>query len=137
AQSTGRTVIERVVSSYTSTLRTLRYSRENVSTPDVQNVMIVAIPHAPNQTKLKTARLETVEIRKIMKAASDMNTVVRSEGLTVAELKKENLLSKATIVHFACHAVFDSQDPSSSRLLLQDGSLTVCEIAKQKLQKGA
>src|SRR4030095_15352707 len=40
------------------------------------------------------------------------------------------------IVHLVCHAV-SALNPSTSRLLLSDGSLSVAEISALKIKKGA
>jgi hypothetical protein len=64
----------------------------------------------------------------------------QTDVLAREQATKQNIiekLSKAPVVHFACHGAFYMTDPMSSSLILADGELTLAEIYQVHLQPGA
>jgi hypothetical protein len=138
----GAAVMDRVVSSYTPTIRALRYSRQRaraVTGPDSRS-LIVAMATTPG---LPNGDLPGVpgEVSGILSLLSD--PVLLSEpgpgqvaGLLAGPLPtKANVLRAlpgCTIAHFACHGATDSADPSRSMLFLHDHAsdpLTVASLS--------
>ncbi|MGW7290763.1 CHAT domain-containing protein [Streptomyces xiamenensis] len=125
----GRSVLDRVISSYTPTLRTLLYARREVRTTAVSSaprILAVAVPDAPGQRPLSAAgreadALATDPVRPPLKgrAATRRDVVARMPDCDWA--------------HFACHAHIESANPSASHLVLHDQPLTVADIDRLKL----
>lgn len=46
-------------------------------------------------------------------------------------------LSNQTVIHLVCHADADETDPSSSALIIADGSITVSQISELNIQSAA
>jgi CHAT domain-containing protein/tetratricopeptide (TPR) repeat protein len=112
----------------------LRFCR-NKSAHDYQNILAFGNPTVSKKVpQLPAAQLEVQTIgqlfgrdAKIVMKENAKETLFRSEG------------SKFDIVHFACHAEFDSKSPSRSALLLSgdtenDGRLEVWEIMQTPLE---
>jgi hypothetical protein len=136
-----RTVMDRVISSYTPTVRALRYARQAASRPTIKpRALIVAMPTTPGvSAPLDNARAEADRI-----AARLPGSVVLVEpDLPSHDLEhvptKANVLTHlpgCPIAHFACHGESDPTDPSKSLLLLHDHHsepLTVGSLAPVRL----
>jgi hypothetical protein len=135
-------VLDRVVSSYTPTIRALRYARQQArKAAGAGRVLVVAMPVTPGQQRLPGVAKEIATACRMLPAP-----VVLAEPAALAEDGEsgettDNLPTKAnvlrylpacTIAHFACHAESDPADPSRSRLLLRDDQsspLTVAALA--------
>jgi hypothetical protein len=135
-------VLDRVVSSYTPTIRALRYARRQArEATGAGRALVVAMPVTPGQLPLPGVDREVAMARRVLPAP-----VVLAEPTAPAEDGEhgettDNLPTKAnvlrylpacTIAHFACHAESDPADPSRSRLLLRDDQpnpLTVAALA--------
>ncbi|MDF2258350.1 CHAT domain-containing protein [Streptantibioticus ferralitis] len=131
------TVMDRVISSYTPTIRALAHTRtprrqpqpSSASTPAM---LIVAVPDAPASRPLHSV-LEEVEILRRLVPTTTMlpppGTPTTHDNVTAA-------LPSHQIAHFACHGVADWATPANSRLLLHDHldqPLTVAGIARLRL----
>ncbi|WP_121395752.1 CHAT domain-containing protein [Micromonospora sp. M71_S20] len=109
----GRTVLDRVVSSYTPTLRALR--RPLRAGP--QRALVVADPDLPH------AEAEVSTLREHL-----------PDVVTVPAVRKDVLAKLASyrIAHFACHGHSDPVDPSRSHLRL-DVPLSVADLHAVRL----
>ena len=123
AAGDGRTVFDRVVSSYTPTLRQLRRARSLAAHRPESRSLVVAVSHLPG-LELPAAAGEAAvagrtlaNARVLLDAAADPDAVRRG-------------LADAAWVHIACHATTDVADPSASRLILASGELTVADIGR-------
>ncbi|MGV0041677.1 CHAT domain-containing protein [Mycobacterium colombiense] len=136
-QRTGETVLDRVVSSYTPTVRALRYAREarRNSANALESgpaALVVAMPVTPEAAPLPYT---VTEAKMIARHLPD--SIVEDSGTVKTEQVVAHLAGGCRIVHLACHALSDPADPSNSRLLLADhhtSPLTVNTIAGLRLQ---
>ncbi|MBO3747405.1 CHAT domain-containing protein [Streptosporangiaceae bacterium NEAU-GS5] len=117
-----RTVIDRVISSYAPTIRTLRHARGPAPSDDeAGSMLVVAMPQTPGQSSLSGAADEA----EILSELLDGVTVLQNEQATRAAVTAA--LGEHRRVHFACHAMSDLDNPWAGHLLLHDGALAVAE----------
>ncbi|MBD0421772.1 CHAT domain-containing protein [Streptomyces sp. TRM S81-3] len=133
-----RTVMDRVVSSYTPSVRALHHARRRVPAADpspagIPRALGVAMPVTPGLPgggRLHHASDEVAALRGhlpglvVLDGGEDPAVPVKAEVLT--------RLRDCPVAHFACHGHSDATDPSLSRLLLQDHErdpLTVAALA--------
>ncbi|MGC0334467.1 tetratricopeptide (TPR) repeat protein [Streptomyces sp. SAI-170] len=144
-----RTVMDRVVSSYTPTVRALRYARERASRQaagtTAAEALIVAMPTTPQVP----GRLHFVDAEAAMLKARLPDSVLLREpdptdapaDPTPSTPTKANVLAHlphCAIAHFACHGASHPTDPSKSLLLLHDHDsdpLTVQSLAPVALDQ--
>lgn len=131
-------VLDAVVSSYTPTVRALRYARQQARNPGgARRALIVAMPVTQGQQDLPGAGAEA---RMASAVLPDPIVLAEPEDHSQRELPgdlptRENVLRylpAAAIAHFACHADSDATDPSRSLLVLHDyetAPLTVATLA--------
>ena len=137
-----RTVMDRVVSSYTPIVGALAHARtaRPATTPGTTiRSLIVAMPTTPDlpgRAELAYVPDETALLQRCLP-----NPTVLSESLTTSDTADRQLPTKAAVLkhlpgcaiaHFACHGSTDPADPSQSRLLLHDhhrDPLTVAALA--------
>ena len=140
-----RTVMDRVVSSYTPTIRALQYARQHTPAPDAEGAaLIVAMPTTPGIP----GRLPNIPAEVAMLASRLPEPVLLIEPETTGgdpaaasarTPTKANVLAhlpRCPIAHFACHGATDPADPSSSLLLLHDyqsDPLTVASLGPVNL----
>lgn len=140
----GRSVLDRVVSSYTPTVRALAHARREAA-PDgptlagpgngpvgEASLLVVPVPRLPGRAPLPGARAETQRLRQLFGAAV---TVLASQDARRDEVLAE--LPRHDRVHFACHAVVaDPRHPSEGALELADSHvrpLTVADVTGLRL----
>ena len=131
----SRNVIDRVISSYSPTLKALAFAREfreKERTQLHQNVMLVGMPTTPHQKNLPFVHTELDEIQKLIAASAQttiMQNPTRSQVLSV--------FPDQQIVHLSCHGNVSVVDPSKSALLLEDwqtAPLSVSDLIASKIQ---
>jgi tetratricopeptide (TPR) repeat protein len=127
-----RTVLDRVISSYTPTIRALEFARRrrDRSAAAGRTVLIVAEPNAPGAAELPGVAAETRLLRDLLPAAEILAGPGATRQAVVDALPRHNC------AHFACHGVSDRTDPASGRLLLhdhQENPLTVAAISSLDL----
>jgi hypothetical protein len=139
-----RTVMDRVVSSYTPTIRALRYARQKAASPSAPGrTLIVAMRATPGGRPLtgvsgETAALLSCLLQPVLLADA---VIAGGTGPVPADTPtRANVLAQlpqCTIAHFACHAESDPADPSRSMLMLADhdtAPLTVAALASVNLE---
>lgn len=142
-----RTVMDRVVSSYTTTIRALHHARRHHTyAPSVSRSLIVAMPTTPGiRGRLDHVVEEATLLCSLLpKPTLLIEPDVAAGGTTGPELEIRptkarvlETLSDCGIVHFACHGAHDPVDPSRSMLLLHDHEhdpLTVASLAEMRME---
>jgi hypothetical protein len=136
-----RTVMDRVVSSYTPTIGALAHARApRLSAPGTAaRSLIVAMPTTPdlsNGGRLAFVPAETALLQQRLPQPTTLSESSATRGATEGEIPTRAAvlehLPGCAIAHFACHAYSDTADPSRSRLLLHDhraNPLTVAALA--------
>ncbi len=129
----GRTVLDRVVSSYTPTLRALARARkaDPPATAD-RRLLAVSVPETPpgaaGLSPLPGARAEAEFLERALPGA---HTLRVGEAATHAVVTAD--LRTHAYAHFACHGAQDVHDPSTGALHLWDKPLTVLDVAELDL----
>lgn len=118
----GPAVIDRVVSSYTPTIRTLLHSRSRPRAR-TRRQLTVAVSRTPDLPDLQGA---AGEARALHPGGPD-EYLLLDDAATVATVTEA--LMRSTWVHLACHATTDPSVPSRGGLRLRDGTLTVSRIS--------
>jgi CHAT domain-containing protein len=125
-----RTVLDRVESSYITTVRGLAYARALKPGPTAK-ALIVAVDDAPEAGPLAQVAAEAAAIKALIPAAHLLPFPTRESVLAA--------LPHHSVAHFACHAYTDRSDPASGRLILHDhqtAPLTVADISALRLANG-
>ncbi|KAJ4116190.1 hypothetical protein NW768_011163 [Fusarium equiseti] len=131
------TVLDRVVSSYASSIKALQHARQRRGViPDEQgkqnDAVLVAMEETTGQMSLPNARTEIDKVRELCPL---LNLKATTPPRRKADILKH--LRKCTVLHFAGHGE-SSRDPSQSRLLLDDWKtdpLTVGDLRESWLQE--
>ncbi|MEU9890107.1 CHAT domain-containing protein [Sphaerisporangium sp. NPDC051011] len=129
----NRNMLDRVIPSYSPTLRTLLRARERESADaapsDPNAAVVVAMPSTSGYVRLGSVDAETAVLRRHLPGA----LVLNADGTDPPT--KETVLSvlrDCSIAHFACHAASAAAHPSFSHLVLRDdpsGWLRVADLA--------
>ena len=124
-----RNVINRVISSYTPTIKALAYARERylrVASLKSQKALLVGMPETPG--------LNNGDLPSVATEINNLNRFLSSHiQTTVIQMPtKENVLSVLRdhqIIHFACHGYSSPRNPSQSRLLLNDWQISPLTVS--------
>jgi CHAT domain len=141
-----RTVMDRVVSSYTPTVRALRHARRHGTvTSSSKRSLIVAMPVTPGGSELPNVPAEVAYVQSLV---PDPVTLTEPQDATSAAPSGSSgiptraavlaNLADCTIAHFACHGASNPADPSKSLLLLHDHDrdpLTVASLSSVNLSQ--
>ncbi|KAF7116144.1 hypothetical protein CNMCM5793_004164 [Aspergillus hiratsukae] len=112
-----KTTSDYVVSSYIPTLKALQYARER----DLRflleantRMLITAMPRTVGLNPLATEK----EVEVITETVTSMSSIAVSTLIEPPKHKVLDALGSCGIVHFACHGVSNSEDPSEGCLFL-------------------
>jgi tetratricopeptide (TPR) repeat protein len=133
----GETVLDRVMSSYSSSIRAIiqgrrRRVKEGASTISTR-ALLVNMTETPEHLRLDYASQEVDVVRSLFRS--------RSFTCITPKRSKEDVIShlpNCTIFHFAGHGSTDRADPSNSSLLLEDWKsdpLTVANLLQTNLRR--
>ncbi|KUL81328.1 hypothetical protein ZTR_10034 [Talaromyces verruculosus] len=135
-RGSGQTVIDRVMSSYSPSIKAMIQSRRRTQTPSADDlVLLVAMGETPGQSTLLYASEEVKKVREICQAMSLTPVEPRRHKADV-----DSLLPQCKIFHFAGHGYTHPSDPSMSYLVLADGErhpLTVSSLFELNLRKSS
>jgi tetratricopeptide (TPR) repeat protein len=123
----GQAVLDRVVSSYTATLRTLRQAHGRHVSRISERPLVVSVPEPPGRDPLPGARREARSVAHRLPAARSLV----DDDASVERILRA--LPASSWVHFACHANTDPASPFDSHLVVQDGMLRVRDIAELRI----
>ncbi|KAL6694427.1 CHAT domain-containing protein [Trichoderma pleuroticola] len=128
--STSNT-ISRVISSYTSTLKALKYSMEMPgSKASTGQMLLIDMPETPGYDDLNTTHEVAVITSQFGPRVTHLKSCSKSDVMAN--------LSNSTFAHFACHGTSDPHDPAESGLvLLEQGMpalLTIGELDRINMQ---
>ncbi|MFF8029500.1 CHAT domain-containing protein [Streptomyces sp. NPDC007896] len=121
-RSGARTVLDRVVSSYTPTVRALGYARERAARPDRPGTSLIVagspdLERAADEAAALLSRLPSPVLLADPDLPGDVGRLAAGPATRARVLEE---LPGCSVLHVACHAESDLVDPSRSRLLLTD-----------------
>lgn len=134
------TVLDRVISSYSPSIKGLVYARQNTMKKDLNvtsgRVLLVSMPTTPRNSNLKPSELRFAE--KEIEVLEELLPTSTPKDKPKQPRKKDIVgnLESCTMFHFAGHGASHPLDPSKSCLLLHDwvdSPLTVEDLAGLKL----
>ena len=123
----SRNTIDRVISSYASSLKLLAFAQErNLRGPksEAQNALLVGMPKTALRRDLPFVLDELEEVASLVSPhipTKIMREPTRSEVLQG--------ISDHSIIHLACHSVFAGTDPLQSYLLLSDWQISPLTVS--------
>ncbi|KAK6359275.1 hypothetical protein TWF696_000438 [Orbilia brochopaga] len=130
------TVLDRVISSYSSSIKTLIYGRENFRQLNTNNG---AEEQAPGEALIVTVpgsglRFVKDEVAVLEELCPSLNLTPIRPAAERDEILRH--LRTCKVFHFASHGQSDPKEPSKSQLVLQHGSaLTVSDLRECRLQE--
>ena len=139
-QGSTETVLDRVMSSYTSSVKALVHGRRqhtrNSRGPTSDRALLIAMRETPGLIGDGTLQYAAAEIEML----NGICPSLKLQPITPALRKDEviNHLQDCRIFHFAGHGRSDPTEPSQSCLLLQDwetNPLTVGDLRDRRLQE--
>ncbi|WP_158230900.1 CHAT domain-containing protein [Frankia sp. CcI49] len=115
------TVMDRVVSSYTSTVGSLVYGlqRRKVSSPESRKVLVVGVSNTPGSAPLPGAEAEASSVASLFSGTQFLLNGAATLNAVKAALPTANW------AHFACHASSNFKYPLRGGLVLADGTLDI------------
>ncbi|MFC0041821.1 CHAT domain-containing protein [Actinomadura rayongensis] len=121
-----RTVLDRVVSSYTPSVEALLHARRPV--PDTApRALIVAVPDLPATPPLDGIRAEIADLARLLGDADVL------DGPAATGRALLDALPAHPVVHLACHGISDWTSPFEGRLLLHGHAMTVAALRGRQL----
>ncbi|CAH0056068.1 unnamed protein product [Clonostachys solani] len=133
-----QTVLSRVISSYSSSIKSIVYGRRRPRQPRTQSIpdraVLVAMEHTPGHAHLPYATAEISELNKICKFMR--YNVIDSSTVKTKSSLLENIQG-CTIFHFAGHAYTDQKNPSESCLCLKQDRIKVADLLELDLYSRA
>ncbi|MFC4049872.1 CHAT domain-containing protein [Actinomadura syzygii] len=124
----GPTVLDRVVSSYTPTLRVLLDDARDEETwhgpGGGDRLLLVSVPEAGGQPPLPDADGE----RELLTGSFPADRVTCLAGAEATRARVLRELNRHRWVHFSCHGDQDLGAPASGGLIVHDGRITVAEL---------
>ena len=137
---TTKTVLDRVMSSYSPSVKALIYGRQSAPQRHLgdsfHNALLVAMPETPGQKCLPFAIDEVAMVK-------DLCHSLELAPVEPPQLEKKEILEylkTCKIFHFAGHGSTDPQEPSRSHLLLNDWKedpLTMHDLRDCRLQESS
>ncbi|GHE92777.1 hypothetical protein GCM10014715_56550 [Streptomyces spiralis] len=122
----GRTVLDRTVSSYVPTLRALARATRSPEpeSAETDKLLVVAVQEADGMPPLPQVEDELQALENVF--GSDRLTVLEGPDATREAVLGQ--LTKHRWAHFSCHGRQDPLAPSNGGLLLTDGTLGIREL---------
>ena len=120
----GAAVLDRVISSYTPTLRMLMKARssKSASVGDHERLLLVGMIEGHDRAPLRGVAKEVASLRTLLPDSMILTDAAATRAAVLDALERHRL------VHFSGYAFQDLENPSQSRLVLSDGALTVADL---------
>ncbi|KAI7778129.1 hypothetical protein LA080_002555 [Diaporthe eres] len=138
-QGHRETVLDRVISSYASSVKSILYDRKrgvrNAAGNTPGNAVLISMSNTPGHSSLQFTAPEIAEVKRICPALN-LNAVIPT-------LRKDDVLRHLSLCetfHFAGHGMSDPSEPSKSSLYPDDwqsNPLTVGDLRELKLRETA
>lgn len=128
-----RTVLDRVISSYTPTIRALGHARARTAQHPTSSLIVAmpTTPGLPGDGHLPHVLREAEALRTLL--PDPLTLVEPAPGTTGPDTPTTRRvldeLPKHAIAHFACHGTHDTTDPAASSLLLHDHAESPLTVA--------
>ena len=123
--------LDRVTSSYTSTLAALARARQPGQPAPVRQ-LTVALPETAGQLPLPAAREELIVLARHFPLGHSSQQLAGPQAPRAAALAA---LATCSWAHFACHAWQQPADPDRSGFALWDSPLTIADLATEDIQR--
>jgi hypothetical protein len=123
------TVLDRVISSYTPTMKVLRASR---SRPPGHGdaACVVSVADARGLPPLPNTRAEAFEVMRSFPG------VVRLDGPAATPEAVREAVTRSGWLHLACHATSNIMDPANCALHVHGGEVTARDVMSQRTSNG-
>lgn len=120
----GPGLLDRVIPSYTASLRALARARQAVpeAPAPVDRALVVSLPHLPGLPDLPGAEREAQIVRGHLTRGRTLSGATATPAAVVAELRGH------PVAHLSCHGRQDLRDPLRGRLALTGGPLQVRDL---------
>ena len=127
----GSIISDFVISSYTPTLSALldRVNNSRNIKEEYKRILLVSQPETPGLSSLPGTTRETWLASEQLKEDVSCVTCLNGDEATLERVVSE--MESHSCIHFACHAVQDSE-PLDSGFYLHDGRLELTEIIKRQ-----
>lgn len=119
----GCSVLDRVISSYTPTLRAL--TTVSPPAPAEEGMLVVSMPQTPGHSPLPAVDEERRLLDRML-ATAPRRLFLDGGSATRAAVREA--LSQHRRAHFSCHGTQDLTDPSRGGLVLHDGLLSIADL---------
>ncbi|MFJ8852988.1 CHAT domain-containing protein [Streptomyces sp. NPDC102437] len=130
-QTTGDAVIDRVVSSYTPTLRALIESRAAPSPADLPaRLLAVGMPDTAGLELLPQVDGELAALRRLFPAVTELR------GTAATRQAVREALRGHPWTHLSCHGGQDLAHPSRGGIMLSDGLLSIADLHADRFGQG-
>ncbi|KAK6542265.1 hypothetical protein TWF694_006225 [Orbilia ellipsospora] len=120
----NETVIDRTISSYSLSLRSMLYGRQKKTASDSNEALLISMSKTPSQSSLPFVYSEA-EMLKNMYPSIGLRTITPSSNRDAVL----SSLQTSKIFHFAGHGLSHVAEPSKSCLLLDDWQTTPLTVA--------
>lgn len=123
----GQSVLDRVVSSTTPALRALAAARSAAAHDPERPLLVVAMPETAGRPALALPNVarERDHIRSLLRP----HNLEILEGADATRASVYRALGRCASIHFSCHGQANTSQPSRSGVVLDDGVLSVTDIA--------
>ncbi|MGW2113188.1 CHAT domain-containing protein [Streptomyces sp. NPDC001948] len=130
-RTAGDAVVDRVVSSYTPTLRALIESRAARSPADLPaRLLAVGMPDTPGLEPLPQVDGELAALRGLFPAMTELR------GAAATRQAVREALRGHPWTHLSCHGGQDLARPSRGGITLSDGTLTIADLHADRFGQG-
>lgn len=90
--------------------------------PRLETLLVVEAAEVQGSPALRHAAAETAQLRAWLPSGTDLKGSDATPGAAMAALPR------ADVAHFSCHGVIDPVEPMRSRLLVEDGVISVSDV---------